>query len=400
MELDGKRALIIGIGKTGTAVTRFLRERNVLPVVTDEKGFSSGQIALADIVGRVEYRDYAACTLDDIDLVIPSPGVPPFNPLLQTAVVQGIPVLSELELASRFLTEPIVAITGTNGKTTVTTLIGEILAHSGKRVFVGGNIGTPLIGCIDDKNRPFDVIVAEVSSFQLQWTETFRPHVAVLLNVTCDHTDYHGSMAAYREAKEKIFANQTGDDLAILNGDESETAALIQRLGVETKCFSTLLPMTNGMSLTGGRLCDSAPDRSDECYPLGMIRIPGSHNIENVMAAILAVRKCGCSQEAIIESVSRFTGVAHRIAFCGQVCGVRYYDDSKGDECRRCRARPGEFFRPDRSAPGGTGQGRGLRCPDPADSTTCQESGDFWRGAGSDQRTGRRGCRYRADAGT
>ena len=334
MELAGSKILVIGLGKTGLAVTQFLQRQGATPILTDEKPLSelnSAVSALGDIRHHLEFRAYdAAGIMDDVDLVIPSPGVPPFNPLLQRAVARGIPVLSEIELASRFLTEPIVAITGTNGKTTVTTLIGEILVHAGYSVFVGGNIGKPLIGCAGDTDRPYDFIVAEVSSFQLEWIESFHPHVAILLNTTCDHIDYHGSFAAYRTAKEKIFQNQTETDLAILNGDETESIGLSGKLRAETKLFSRLTRPSNGIRLEGEVLRHYAPAGPEETYPLDMIKIPGAHNIENVMAAILAARKCGCRPDRIIEAISHFEGVAHRIEFAGQRQGVRFYDDSKG----------------------------------------------------------------------
>ncbi len=331
MNLSGQKVIIIGLGKTGIAAARFLYERGAQIILTDEKPLSELEQALSvlgQIRNQVEIRDYNPDIIEDADMIIPSPGVPPFNPLLKRAAEKGIPVLSEIEVASRLIRKPIVAITGTNGKTTVTTLIGEILKHAGKKVFVGGNIGNPLIGCVDNESD-LDFIVAEVSSFQLEWTQTFKPYVAILLNTTCDHIDYHGTFAAYRSAKEKAFANQKDGDLAILNGDEPESIFLSDRIQAEVKYFSTKSQPANGICLQGSLLHNNDSGIS-ETYPLDMIKIPGIHNIENVMSAILAVRKCGCQPQQIIDAVSQFNGVSHRIEFAGEKRGIRFYDDSKG----------------------------------------------------------------------
>ncbi|MEK7243651.1 MAG: UDP-N-acetylmuramoyl-L-alanine--D-glutamate ligase, partial [Thermodesulfobacteriota bacterium] len=195
-----------------------------------------------------------------------------------------------------------VAITGTNGKTTVTSLIGEILRGAGEKVFVGGNIGAPLIGYVDGPQGA-DWAVVEVSSFQLQWTQTFHPRIAVLLNVTSDHIDYHGSFHAYRKIKERIFARQNAGDLAILNADEETTASLCGRLTARTELFSSSGAVDHGMFLSGETLVHLLPAGGKEEYPLAMIHLPGRHNCENVMAAILAARACGCPPPAIVRAV-------------------------------------------------------------------------------------------------
>jgi UDP-N-acetylmuramoylalanine--D-glutamate ligase len=272
---------------------------------------------------------YGPEILTDAELVVPSPGIYPDNPILVEAVRRGIPVLSELELAWRFLKTPLVAITGTNGKTTVTSLIGEILRGAGEKVFVGGNIGAPLIGYVDGP-QDADWAVVEVSSFQLQWAQTFHPRIAVLLNVTSDHIDYHGSFHAYREIKEGIFTHQNAGDLAILNADEETTASLRGRLTVRTELFSSSGAVDRGIFLSGETLVHLLPAGGKEEYPLAMIHLPGRHNCENVMAAILAARACGCPPPAIIRAVDGFRGIAHRIEYAGEKNGVLFYDDSKG----------------------------------------------------------------------
>ena len=332
MELSGKRILIIGLGKTGIAAVRFLVRRGAEIVVTDEKPLSLLKEAfdeLADVLPHFKFRAGGLALGSDIDLVVPSPGVAPLHEILSEAVNRGIPVMSELELACRFLRRPMIAITGTNGKTTTTTLIGEILEGAGKKVFVGGNIGRPLIGYVDGKQEE-EYVVIEVSSFQLQWISRFRPDIAVLLNVTRDHVNYHGTFADYLCIKERIFENQTGEDLAILNADDPSNEVLSKKLAADIQCFSSCRKVRHGMFLDQETLIyRREPEGTEEVYPRAMIRIPGIHNIENVMAAVMASREAGCSREVVIKAVEGFKGIAHRIEFAGEKGGVTFYDDSK-----------------------------------------------------------------------
>jgi len=332
MNLRNKKVAVIGVGKTGLATARFLAGRGARIALTDEKPVRVWEDALSeltDLHADMTIVPYGSEILAGADLVVPSPGVYPSNPILLEALRREIPIVSELELASRCLKTPLVAITGTNGKTTVTTLIGEILRATGKKVFVGGNIGAPLIGYVDSPQEA-EWAVTEVSSFQLQWIRDFRPSIALLLNTTNDHIDYHGSFAAYRQIKESIFFRQTASDLAILNADETSTEPLIGRLRAQVECFSSSTSVACGMFLTGEKLVRVSRSGKREEYPLGMIRIPGRHNIENVMAATLAARACGCAPPDIIRAVEGFRGIAHRIEYVDEKNGVRFYDDSKG----------------------------------------------------------------------
>jgi UDP-N-acetylmuramoylalanine--D-glutamate ligase len=332
MDLNGKKVAVLGVGKTGLATARFLAGRGVRIAVTDAMPVSAwgeARTAMENLQAELTVAPYGPEILTGVDCVVPSPGIYPANPILVEALRRGIPVMSELELASRFLTTPIVAITGTNGKTTVTSLTGEILRAAGKKVFVGGNIGAPLIGYVDGPQEA-DWGVVEVSSFQLQWAQTFHPRIAVLLNVTTDHIDYHGSFAAYREVKEGLFARQTARDLAILNADEEASISLCGRLAAPTELFSSLGVVDRGMCLSGEKLVHLHPSGEKEEYPVAMIHLPGRHNCENVMAAILAARACGCEPPEIIQAVEGFRGIAHRIQYAGEKNGVLFYDDSKG----------------------------------------------------------------------
>lgn len=332
MDLKGAKVAVIGIGKTGLATARFLAGRGARIVITDAKPLSDwgeALTALEHLPTEMNVAPYGPELLGGADWVIPSPGIYPVNPILTVALRCGIPVLSELELASRFLKTPTIAITGTNGKTTVTSLTGEILRAAGKKAFVGGNIGAPLIGYVDGP-QDADWAVVEVSSFQLQWAQTFHPRIAVLLNVTTDHIDYHGSFDAYRRIKESLFLHQEAGDLAILNADDKASAPLSHRLAARAERFSSLGAVERGMYLSGEKLVHLLPGGKREEYPLGMIRLPGRHNYENVMASIMASRACGCDPPAIIRAVEGFQGIAHRIQFAGEKNGIRFYDDSKG----------------------------------------------------------------------
>jgi UDP-N-acetylmuramoylalanine--D-glutamate ligase len=332
MNLRNKKVAVIGVGKTGIATARFLANRGAGIALTDEKPTAAWGETFSELKklrADLTIVPYGPEILAGVDLVVPSPGVYPSNPILSEAIRRAIPIVSELELASRFLKTPLVGITGTNGKTTVTTLIGEILRAAGKRVFVGGNIGDPLIGYVDGPQEAQWAVI-EVSTFQLQWIRDFHPTIALLLNITSDHIDYHGSFAAYRQIKESVFSRQTASNLAILNADETSTGSLIGRLKAQVECFSSSTVVTRGMFLAGDKLVRVSPAGEREEYPLGMIRIPGRHNIENVMAATLAARACGCSPLDIIRAVGDFRGITHRIEYVDEISGVRYYDDSKG----------------------------------------------------------------------
>ena len=331
MNLKDKKIVVIGMGKTGLSTVRFLGTRGAKVIATDEKppekwGTAFEQIAEGNWLTTGVYN---AGILDGVSMVVPSPGVPPSNEILQAAVRNNIPVISEVELAYHFLKVPILAVTGTNGKTTTTTLLSKILERAGKKVFVGGNIGNPLIEFAGD-NQAADFVVAEISSFQLQWIEKFHPFVAVLLNITCDHVNYHGSFAEYRRIKARVFENQTKQDFAILNAEDPEQKSMAASISAQVAAFSSRSQLSAGIFINDGNIVFRNPVFGEEQYPLDMIKIPGLHNVENVMAAVMTARFCGCSRESIIDTISQFSGLPHRIEFAGEKESVRYYDDSKG----------------------------------------------------------------------
>lgn len=331
MHLAGKKITVVGMGKTGLAVAKFLGKKGAKVTVTDEKPSDQWGAGFELIAKEkwLEIGNYNAEILDDAEMIIPSPGVPPYNDLLVAALRAKIPVISEIELAYRFLKVPVIAVTGTNGKTTTTTLLGEILKNSGKKIFVGGNIGTPLIEYVEGSQKE-DFVVAEISSFQLQWIEKFCPFIAMLLNVTSDHFNYHGSFAEYLRVKTRVFANQGKSDFAILNAEDPAQEGIEKKIRSKIIKFSSSHELQSAIFLKKDIIIFKVPGSGEEQYPLSIINLPGLHNVENVMAAIMAARFCGCSQESIKASIADFRGLPHRIEFAGEKNSVKFYDDSKG----------------------------------------------------------------------
>jgi len=331
MDLEGKKIVIIGMGKTGIAAAQFLGSQGCRVVVTDEKQISEWGADFRRIASEkwLKAGVYNADILNGADMVVPSPGVPPYNDILAAAVKKKIPVMSEIELAYRFLKKPIVAVTGTNGKTTTTSLLGEIFVRAGKKVFVGGNIGNPLIEYAGTAQEE-DFVIAEISSFQLQWIEKFHPFVAILLNITCDHVNYHGSFDEYRNIKAAVFANQVKSDLAVLNAEDPSQEVMAAGIQAQVSRFSSIHEVKKGIYLKENNLVHEMFDGTREQYPQNMIKLPGLHNVENVMAAVVAARFCGCSRESIIAAVAGFRGLPHRIEYAGEKRKIRFYDDSKG----------------------------------------------------------------------
>lgn len=324
MELSRKRVMVIGLGVSGLASARFLAARGASLVMVDRReDFTALNLPPGAIYRG---RDNPAW-LDGVDLVVASPGVPGSSPLLQAARDRSIPVVGELELGSRFLKAPIVAVTGTNGKSTVTTLLGEIFKAAGRRTFVGGNLGTPLVEAVAQE---LDAIVVEVSSYQLETIDEFKPRAAIHLNLSNDHLDRYGDFDEYGAAKARIFENQTSDDWAILNRDDPQVWKLAPQVRACVISF-------------GLRQSECIPAVWCECGRVGFdlgaqagsiildrFRLPGAHNRINAAAAIAGALAMGVAPEVIEGALREFCGLPHRLEAVRERLGVHYVDDSKG----------------------------------------------------------------------
>jgi UDP-N-acetylmuramoylalanine--D-glutamate ligase len=338
MNLAKKKVTIFGLGKSGEAAATLVAEQGgeVLVIDDETKDPPKSLTSLkSDIPIRFRLGCFQAEDFLSAELIVVSPGVPLTRLPLSDLAAAEIPVISEMELASRFLVAPIIAITGTNGKSTTTTLVAEILKESGFKVFLGGNIGTPLSLAAF---RPFDYIVVEVSSFQLETILTFRPKIAALLNVTEDHLDRHGNMENYRKIKERIFENQKRVDYAVLNADSFPPIPLFPSSYPNTckgipiwfsRKGESLSPR-QGVCVVKDTLVSSIMGRDEPIIPVKAIRLSGAHNLENVMAATTISLLAGATHSAIQKTLSQFSGLPHRMEFVREVKGVRYINDSKG----------------------------------------------------------------------
>lgn len=321
-----RRALVIGFRRTGQAAAQLLQRRGVAVRVSE--GRSADALGVDPSAHRgieLRFGEDGPDLLDDVDLVVPSPGVPREAPLLQEAIRRGITIQSEIELAFRVLECPVIAITGTNGKSTTTTLVGAALEHAGWTTFVGGNLGTPLVTAAD---RPYDVAVAEVSTFQLEWVSTFRPRVGCLLNVTPDHLDRHTDFAEYRALKARLFQYQWPEDTAVLNRDDPETWRLAPTLAARVVSFG-MDEVAVGAFPQGGAVVLRLPDAPEERYDLSRTRLVGRHNVENILAAVTVARLAGAPPAAVAAAIDAVEPLPHRLALVAERAGVRWYDDSK-----------------------------------------------------------------------
>jgi UDP-N-acetylmuramoylalanine--D-glutamate ligase len=331
MEVAGRKALVIGAARSGIASARFLAQRGAIVALNDRKPlteWSPEALALkTEGVGQVA-GDPPSWLLDQIDLVVVSPGVPTRGIPIRYADRRGAEVIGEIELASRFLRGRIVAITGTNGKTTTTSLIGAMLKDAGMKVQVGGNIGTPLISMVES-SRDDGWTVAEVSSFQLETIVDFHPTVAAVLNVTPNHLDRYDSLVDYAAAKHRIFHNQTANDVAILNADDEIVASWANGLSARVVQFSVERELEADLFLRGRELVSRSGDRERVLITREEMRLRGKHNVENVLAAMAAGLACGAPPESLRETAGRFQPVEHRLEEVAEINGVRFYNDSK-----------------------------------------------------------------------
>ena len=331
MDLKDKRALVVGLGKSGVASALFLKSRGARVTVSDSKPEAELRneiLLLLDHGITVETGGHGDRTFRGQDLIVVSPGVPFDAPQLEQARALGEPVIGEVELAAQFLSGPIVAITGANGKTTTTTLAGEIIAAGKFPTLVGGNIGTPAISFADQAKHDTWTVL-EVSSFQLETIVSFRPQIAVILNITPDHLDRHKTFANYVNAKARIFENQRPDDFAVLNADDPTTAGLAGRTRAPLFWFSRKKEVEKGSFVRSEHILFRDGKSEREIMPLSEIPLKGAHNLENVLAGVSIGALVGCQPAQIREAVRNFKAVEHRLEFVARVAGVDYYNDSK-----------------------------------------------------------------------
>ena len=333
MELKNKRVLVVGLGKSGKSAALFLRDRGARVTVSDVRSAEAlaGEIpALLDAGIMVETGGHGLLTFRRQDLIVVSPGVPYDTPELKQVRAFGLPIIGELELASRFLQGQVVAITGSNGKTTTTALLGKIFADSGVPTLVGGNIGTPVIDLIA-QSTPQTVSVLEVSSFQLETVVEFRSHIAVVLNITQDHLDRHGTFENYAAMKARITAQQTAEDFFVLNAEDKPTQMLAARTRAQVFWFSGRRAIKQGAFVHGESVVFLPRENAkpEPVMPLAQIPLKGAHNVENVLAAVCAARLGGVAAESIRASVAGFKAVEHRLEFVATVRGVSFFNDSK-----------------------------------------------------------------------
>jgi UDP-N-acetylmuramoylalanine--D-glutamate ligase len=336
MELKDKRVLVVGLGKSGVASALFLKAHGARVTVSDTKSGDDLRNEIPTLLDHgitVETGGHGERTFRGQDLIVVSPGVPVDAPPLVQARSLGELVIGEIELAAQFLPGSIVAITGSNGKTTTTTLTGEILAAAGLPTLVGGNIGTPAIS-LAERAKLESVIVLEVSSFQLETIRTFHPKVAVVLNVTPDHLDRHRTLEAYVDAKARIFENQTSEDFAVLNADDPTCVLMAGRTQAKVFWFSRQKEVKRGAWVRDGAVvfrdgseAEKAVQR--EIMLASEIPLKGAHNLENVLAAVSAGTLMGCAPDRIRQAVRDFKAVEHRLEFVATIRGVDYYNDSK-----------------------------------------------------------------------
>lgn len=330
IELRKMRVLAVGLARTGVATALFCAKHNAIVTATDlrpEGELGDGPAKLREAGVALELGGHQEKTYLAQDLIIASPGVPADDPLLVKARAKKITVWSEIELAYRFLEGELIGITGSNGKTTTTTLVHHVLKTAGRKAILAGNVGTPLISCVEEMHAD-TVSVVELSSFQLELIDKFRPDIGVFLNLTPDHLDRHKSMEAYAAAKARIFEKQTEMDAAVLNADDPPTVVLAPKKP-QVFWFSRKKRVEQGACVRGEDIVIVHHGKEEVIMKTGEIPIPGAHNLENVLAAVMAARLAEVDGATIGKAVRSFEGVEHRLEFVAEIGGVKYYNDSK-----------------------------------------------------------------------
>ncbi len=324
-DVEGKRVTVVGAARSGIAASELLARRKARVTLSDVRS----DVAEAEPLRRLgELGGHRTETFTGADLVVTSPGVPPDQPALAAARKMGVPIIGELELASRWLRGRVVAVTGTKGKSTTTELTGRILEAAGFKVTVGGNIGAPLSGQVDD-STPDTVHIVEASSFQLEQIDTFHPWIAVLLNFSADHLDRHPNVEAYGAAKARVFENQVADDWAVINADDPAVLDLARKGRARTWPFARRAAIDRGTAIEDGWIVTRRPDASTRLVPLDAIHLLGPHLVSDVMAAAAVGSIVGVAPAAMTAAVESFHGLEHAMELVAEIDGVRFVNDSK-----------------------------------------------------------------------
>ena len=331
-DLRGKRVLVAGLGKSGMSATRLLLQNGALVVAIDTKPMSLLPREARDLENMgaiIKTGPHSLADFLSVDMIVISPGVDSHLSYLDMARERGIPVIGELELASSFIDEPIIGITGSNGKSTTTTLLSEILRHGGKSVFTGGNIGIPLSEYVIQGIKK-DYVVIEVSSFQLETIETFSPFVSILLNITPDHMDRYRDFDEYKHIKYRIFNNQKDGGYAILNMDDPQCTDMGDIPSRDIIFFSRKRKIERGIYIEDNHIVSTLDGQSTNVCLIKDIKLQGVHNLENAMAAIAGAIITGCNISSIGETLKEFPGLEHRMEFVRELEGIQFINDSKG----------------------------------------------------------------------
>ena len=339
-----RRVVVVGAARSGVAAAMLLAKRGAMVTLSEARDVVAEPEVLRSAGVALELGGHTAETLAAADLVVLSPGVPPDQPALEPARRRGAEVIGELELASRWLRGRVIAVTGTKGKSTTTTLVGRMLDAAGRKVLVGGNIGVPLSGQVEESTVD-TVHVVEVSSFQLETTTTFRPWIAVWLNFSEDHLDRHPTVEAYAAAKARIFANQTAADWAVINADDPVVMARSRGIAARRVCVALSEPLSDGVAVDGDWIARRTTTGIDRLVPVAAVELTGRHMLGNVLAAAAAASLAGCAPEAMTRALRGFRGLAHVMEPAGAIGRVRFVNDSKATNVEAAR-RSIESFAP------------------------------------------------------
>ena len=349
MEFSKKNILVVGFGKSGLSTSRYLLGRGAHVTISDiktEEELDRELLNEAKNLGaRLETGEHRPDTFINSDMIVVSPGVPLDLAPIRAAMEKSVPILGELELASRLLNRPILAVTGTNGKSTSVSLLGAMIEKSGLKLFMGGNIGTPLMDYVS-KEKDVDYILVEVSSFQLDTIERFSPMVSLLLNITPDHLDRYPDYEAYVRSKLNIFKNQKAGQFAILNDDDERLYRFNPTGGVTVLRYGFKKKRDRNAFIEGNGIVINLPGKNESVFSIDEFHLPGRHNLENLMGVVLAASCIGIEKESIEKAISGFRGLSHRMEYSGKVDGVDFYDDSKATNVDAAIKSIGSFNRP------------------------------------------------------